>query len=212
MTFEINEVGIAGLSEYAKVPIRFEVSSIFEVELVEDGLGGMLLHERPVAAPSVKDYDAHGEGRPQDWPQEFDIGNWAIFLATQEGRPVGGAAVAYNTAGVNMLEGRQDLAVLWDIRVHPDARGQGIGRALFQRAVTFARERSCSQLKVETQNVNVRACRFYAAQGCRLGAIQRYAYAGEPEVADEVMLLWYLDLQEEETGACTHPSSTQMTT
>lgn len=107
---------------------------------------------------------------------------------------MGGTAVAYNTAGVNMLEGRQDLVVLWDIRVHPDGRGQGIGRALFQRAVTFARERSCSQLKVESQNVNVRACRFYAAQGCRLGAIHRYAYAGEPEVAGEVMLLWYLDL------------------
>ncbi|MFP4344673.1 MAG: GNAT family N-acetyltransferase [Anaerolineales bacterium] len=197
MGFKIAEVGIAGLSEYAKVPICFEVRSIFEVELLEDGLGGMLLHERAVAAASVKDYDALPGGRPEDWPQEFDLRNWAIFLATERGRPVGGATVAYNTAGVNMLEGREDLAVLWDIRVHPDARGRGIGRALFRRAVTFARERSCSQLKVETQNVNVRACRFYAAQGCRLGVIHRYAYAGEPAVADEVMLLWYLDLRKE---------------
>ena len=196
MTFDIAEVGIAGLSEYAKVPIRFEVRSIFEVELVEDGLGGILLHEKGVAEPSVKDYDALPGGRPEDWPEEFDLSNWALFLATERGRPVGAAAVAYNTAGVNMLEGREDLAVLWDIRVHPDARGQGLGRALFQRAVTFAHECNCSQLKIETQNVNVRACRFYAAQGCRLGAIHRYAYAGEPEVADEVMLLWYLDLQE----------------
>ena len=51
-----------------------------------------------------------------------------------------------------------------------------------------------TQLKAETQNVNVAACRFYAAMGCRLGAIHRFAYAGQPHVAGEVMLLWYLDL------------------
>ena len=49
-------------------------------------------------------------------------------------------------------------------------------------------------MKIETQNVNVPACRFYAQQGCHLGAILRYGYAGCPEVAHEAMLLWYLDL------------------
>jgi hypothetical protein len=34
----------------------------------------------------------------------------------------------------------------------------------------------------------------YDSQGCTLGAIHRYAYAAFPDVADEAMLLWYLDL------------------
>ena len=41
---------------------------------------------------------------------------------------------------------------------------------------------------VETQNVNVRACRFYARQGFALGAVNRDAY---PDLPDEVLLLWY---------------------
>jgi ribosomal protein S18 acetylase RimI-like enzyme len=84
--------------------------------------------------------------------------------------------------------------VLWDIRVHPDARGQGIGSELFAEAARWAQAQGCRQLKVETQNVNVQACRFYAKQGCELGGIERYGYAGCAEVSHEAMLLWYLDL------------------
>jgi GNAT superfamily N-acetyltransferase len=90
-----------------------------------------------------------------------------------------------------MLEGRRDLAVLWDLRVAPEARGQGVGAALFQAAEAWAAARGCRQMKVETQNVNVPACRFYASQGCVLGAIHRFAY---PELPHEVQLLWYRDL------------------
>jgi hypothetical protein len=60
--------------------------------------------------------------------------------------------------------------------------------------VDWSRERKCTHLKIETQNVNVPACRFYAKQGCRLGAIDRYGYAGHPQVGHETMLIWYLDL------------------
>jgi hypothetical protein len=49
-------------------------------------------------------------------------------------------------------------------------------------------------MKIETQNVNVAACRFYASMGCELGAINRYGYAGVPAVAHEAMLLWYYKL------------------
>ncbi len=91
-----------------------------------------------------------------------------------------------------MLVQRHDLAVLWDIRVSPDRRGQGIGRA-YSGVQPWA-ERGCTQMKIETQNVNVPACRFYHSQGAGLGEIDRYAYAGHPAVGHEVMLAWYLDL------------------
>ena len=51
--------------------------------------------------------------------------------------------------------------------------------------------RGCRWLKVETQNINVPACRFYAKQGCVLGAIHRFAY---PDYPNEAQLLWYKDL------------------
>ena len=92
-----------------------------------------------------------------------------------------------------MLAGRDDIAVLWDIRVHPDHRRSGIGTALFAEVVKWSRQKSCKYLKIETQNINVPACRFYAKQGCRLGEINRFAYI-EPRVAHEVMLVWYLNL------------------
>jgi hypothetical protein len=51
----------------------------------------------------------------------------------------------------------------------------------------------CRKLKVETQNINVPACRFYASQGCVLAAVNRMAYR-EPQ--DEIQLLWYKDLSD----------------
>jgi ribosomal protein S18 acetylase RimI-like enzyme len=92
-----------------------------------------------------------------------------------------------------MLRGREDISVLWDIRVHPGHRRSGIGTALFIEAVKWSKERNCKYLEVETQNVNVPACRFYVRQGCWLGDIVRFAYS-EPQVAHEVMFIWYLDL------------------
>jgi len=97
-----------------------------------------------------------------------------------------------------MLEGWDDLAVLWDIRVSPAYRRRGIGRALFAEAVRWSRKQGMTTLKIETQNNNVPACKFYAGQGATLGSINRFAYRdalwSHPGVRDEVMLLWYLQL------------------
>jgi len=44
---------------------------------------------------------------------------------------------------------------------------------------------------VETQNINVPACRFYVRMGCALLAINCMAY---PELPGEAQLLWCKDL------------------
>ncbi len=186
----ILEIPPERLPEYDRVPSNFPVRSILEVELVDGGLGGIRLHEVPVAQPYVKDYDV-GE-KPSDWMQQFDLRNWGFFLALQDGTPVGAAAVAFDTTGVFMLERRKDLAVLWDIRVVPEGRGAGI--ALFRYAAAWAKKRGCTQMKIETQNVNVPACRFYWKMGARLGEIHRFGYAAVSHVAHEVMMCWYLEL------------------
>jgi ribosomal protein S18 acetylase RimI-like enzyme len=180
------------LAQYATISIAFEVRSILQPELIEDGLGGILLRERPLEHPYLKNYDV--DESPLAWPHRFNLTNWVVLLAWQNEQLAGGATLATRTPGVHMLAGRDDLAVLWDIRVHPDLRGRGIGRQLVQYTVDLARRRGFSQLKIETQNVNAAACRFYHRCGCRLGEINRYAYAHIPNVAHEVMLIWYLDL------------------
>jgi len=189
MRVEVSEESATVLREYASVSIAFEVSSVFDVADVGEG-GGFVLTERALDAPYVKDYDALGEG-PSRWAEIFDISNWGLLAASEGGRLVGGAAVAFDTPGLDMLEGRRDLAVLWDIRVSPEARGQGVGSALFGAAEAWAEAKGCRRLKVETQNVNVPACKFYMRRGCVLGAVNRSAYPGLP---GETQLLWYKDL------------------
>jgi GNAT superfamily N-acetyltransferase len=206
---EIRVIPPESLSTYAQVPISFTVRSVLRPELVDEGLGGIRLVEEAVETPYIKDYD---EGEPvTTWPERFDMHNWTFFLAEMDGRPVGGATLVFGNPDVDqavgtaaaaaavdnlkadLLEGRTDLAELWDIRVHPDFRGQGVGQRLFQAVVDGARAHGRRLLKIETQNVNVSACRFYARMGARLGAIHRYGYAN-PKYAAETMLLWYKEL------------------
>jgi GNAT superfamily N-acetyltransferase len=187
----IGEESIGRLEQHGEVPIAFLVERVLKVSLPDGGLGGIEFHEMPVETPWVKDYDAiKGEG-PNRWTQRFDVKNWGLIAAHEGGHRVGGAVVAYNTAEVTMLEGPSDLAVLWDIRVRPEARSAGTGTLLFRGAETWARDRGCRTLKIETQNINVPACRFYRRTGCTLGAVNRFAYTDLP---DEVQLIWFKEL------------------
>ncbi len=188
---EIIDIGPDSLESYASIPIAFTVRYIYEVEPVEKGLSGIRLHEVYLDQPYEKDYDRHES--PPDWSKQFDVSNWRFFLATDGVHPVGGATVAYETPGVKMLSGRRDLTVLWDIRVHPEYRGSGIGTALFRRAEGWSRERGCRWMKVETQNINVPACKFYAKMGGTLGEIDVQAYVKDG-LGHETMLVWYLGL------------------
>lgn len=191
---EIREESPSYLEEYARIPIAFEVSRILDLSLRSGGIGGFELVERPLTPTLVKDYDAVPGNHPTDWARRFDLSSWGFLSARLEDECVGGVVIAFDTPGLLMLEDRSDLAVVWDLRVSPHARRKGIGAALFAAAERWAKRRSCRRLKVETQNLNVPACRFYASQGCALGAIHRFAY---PELPEEVQLLWYKDLGEE---------------
>ena len=190
MNFEIQEESMSALIDYARISIAFEVDRVFEISATAGGLGGLSLSERRLGARYVKDYD--GIESPTRWARRFDLSNWGLLTARSEGRRVGGAVIAYDTRGITMLEGRKDLAALWDIRVDAEVRRLGIGRALFHSVEDWATARGCGWLKIETQNVNVAACKFYVKQGCTLGAIHRFAY---PDLPEEAQLLWYKSLR-----------------
>jgi GNAT superfamily N-acetyltransferase len=199
---QIREIRTDALAVYASIPISFMVESVFRIRPLDGGLGGMTLTEEPLEHPYVKDYDANPEEGVVSWGRRFDVSHWLFLVAFDSDVAVGGAAVAMRSPDVHMLQGREGLAVLWDIRVRHDRRGRGIGSALFRRAIKWALGQGCTQLKIETQNTNVPACRFYAGQGCRLVAIDCYAYASAPRVADEAMLVWRLDLRACKAVSC----------
>lgn len=133
----------------------------------------------------MKDYDA-GEG-PAAWAARFDVTNWGLLAAREADLWLGAVVVARDPPGLHMLRGRRDAAVLWDLRVRPEARRRGVGTELFRAAERWAGGHGCRTLLVETQNVNVTACRFYLRMGCTLASIDRLACSDLP---GEVQLVW----------------------
>ena len=161
---------------------------MLDVSRSDGDVNDFVLAERALATAAIKDYDATEGEAPARWSSRFDVSTWGIFAVRSGGRRVGGAVVAFRSPGMDMLEGRDDLAVLWDIRVAPDMRRNGVGTALLRDAESWAATNGAASMKVETQNINVPACRFYSRQGYALRAANRGAYRDFP---DEIQLLWY---------------------
>jgi len=182
---DIRQADVAMVAAIAEIPIAFDVERIFEVERHADG--SLALVAAPVSRPWVKDYDRIEGNAPAGWGEQFDLSNWGLLTAGADGHVIGSVLIAFDTRGLELLEGRRDLAAIWDLRVRPEARRQGIGGALLRAAERWALSKGCSELSVETQNVNVGACRLYAKSGFRLRSADAAAY---PEFPDETQLIW----------------------
>lgn len=189
MNIVIKEVTKEKLVDYVQIPMLKVVNSKLVLKKENQGLGGILLEEIPVKPHII---DLGKEEKPLKWDQLFDISKWGFFIGYDGEQPIAGLTLAYQSPNVRMLDQRNDLTVVWDLRVHPDYKGLGIGKQLIEKATLWAKERNCTQLKIETQNNNVSACHFYAKCGCELGIINQYAYYGDYD--DEVMLIWYKNI------------------
>ena len=178
------------MNEYSRIRCAFEVNTIYDIEFRKNGLEGIFLNELKPENPYVKNYDLYEN--PEDWIKKFEMSRWGIFISKFENvKDAGGVIVACKTKDIILPENRDDAAVIWDIRINPEFRRKGVGKMLFNKAVEFAKEMNCSLIKIETQNTNVPACKFYAEMGCYLGGIRKNMYNEFPE---EYQLLWYYDL------------------
>ena len=187
MSLVIVEEPPARLADYAKVPIGFTVA-----ELLDERAWAALTRDAPFEAVAVsptywKDYDSYPGSHPSAWPQLFDLSRWMILAAYDRECRVGGATVIVDDPQIELLRDCSACALLWDIRVAPYARRQGIGTALLEAVERRAGERGAGNLRVETQDINVPACRFYHAHGFRLERATPGAY---PTLPNEVQLLW----------------------
>ncbi len=188
MSIDIKEETMAALGEYAKVSIAFKVESRYVAVPVRGVDESWRLIKERIDPPWIKDYD--GGEPPTRWLR-WDTSNWRLISAFSGDERVGGAIVVHDSPELDFLEGRNDLAALWDLRVAPEWRGQGVGSMLFEHVVGYAKRVECVELKIETQDINVNACDFYAKQGCRLVNVIPNAYPGWP---DEVEFDWMLRL------------------
>lgn len=186
MSIVVKDETMEALSDYAKVSIAFTVASRYVAVPVGTADGGWELSEEAVDPPWIKDYD--GGEPPTRWLR-WDTSNWQLISAFSGDERVGGAIVVHDSPELNFLEGRDDLAALWDLRVSPAWRRQGVGSMLFEHVVRYAKSVGCVELKIETQDINVNACDFYAKHGCTLSAVIPDAYPGW---LDEVEFNWRL--------------------
>ena len=189
MSITVTEQQAPDWRAYAAIDPRFTVRTVLDARALPDG--SFDLAERAVAAPWEKNYDAIPGQHPTSWPQRFDVSRWIVLLAHEGEELVGGAVVVTDARAVETSGNRDDLAVLWDLRVRPDWRGRGVGSQLFRAAGDASRSRGKRDLVVETQDINASACRFYARMGCALRAVTPGAY---PNLPGEAQFLWALRL------------------
>ena len=109
-----------------------------------------------------------------------------IVTANLSGETVGYVAVSHAW---------NECAEIDEIMISRANRGAGLGRALMDEAVSWAKENGLAIVRLETQSSNVSACRFYERYGFKLGGYDQYLYdALKQSEHSETALFWYLHL------------------
>lgn len=111
--------------------------------------------------------------------------NKAIFFAYGDGELAGQIILSQSWNGYAYMD---------DIAVDSRFRQCGIGRALIQQAIVWAKANELPGIMLETQNTNVAASLFYQHCGFELGGFDRYLYRALDPNSDEIALYWYLFL------------------
>lgn len=104
--------------------------------------------------------------------REFKPGREQCWIAERAGQMIG---------SVFLVDAGDGVAQLRLLYVEPSARGLGVGRALVDGCVTFAREAGYQKLMLWTHTVLGSARRIYAAAGLAITAVEMHSTFGEPE-------------------------------
>lgn len=145
---------------------------------------------KPEPMPWVKDYDALDDAIHL-LPDRHLLDLWLGLVALCDGRIVGTLLAVADDPTYVLPQGADGVWVV-DVRVAPSVQGTGVGRALWSAAEAWAIERGRHTVWVETQDVNVPACRFYRAMGCQAVAVDSDAY---PPELGETRVLWMKRLE-----------------
>lgn len=117
-----------------------------------------------------------------DYRAYIDHPDQVVFLAYVDGRIAG---------EIRLRRNWNRYAYIEDLVVDVHYRGRGVGQALIDRAVEWAKEKQLPGVMLETQDNNVAACRLYARCGFELGGFDRLLYQGSDPATEEIALYWY---------------------
>lgn len=117
-----------------------------------------------------------------DYSDYIDNRDRAIYLAYSEEKAIGQIIIRKHW---------NKYAIIEDLRVDISYRKQGIGRRLIGHAKEWAKQRRLAGLTLETQNNNIRACKFYESCGFHLGGFDQKLYKGISDDTSEVALYYY---------------------
>lgn len=81
-----------------------------------------------------------------------------------------------------------------DIAVSSEFRGIGIGKSLLQTAISWAKSGELCGIMLETQDLNISACRFYKKCGFKIGGVDTMLY-GNFENSHEKAIFWYMKFE-----------------
>lgn len=111
-------------------------------------------------------------------------GDLALFLAKEGDACLGYIALEKDFMGWAYVE------ILEVAAAH---RGKSVGTALIQKAVRWAKELGAAGLRLEAQDSNLMACRFYLKQGFQIGGVNTLRYHTLPAPKNqEAAVLFYL--------------------
>jgi len=158
---------------------RCDNSFTVEAELCLAAEDGRISYTVRPVTPYVKRYG------PEAFDAQAYVGkpDHAAWLAYVDGRLAGQILVH---------EHWNRLAIVWDIAVDPPFRCQGVGRRLIEQAIQWAGARGLPGVMLETQNINVPACRLYESCSFVLGGFDACLYRGIMPGTREIALFWYL--------------------
>ncbi|MGA9288738.1 MAG: GNAT family N-acetyltransferase [Anaerobacillus sp.] len=115
-----------------------------------------------------------------DWSQYIRSEEKALFLAYQNNVCIG---------QVRIIRDQNRFCYIENIATVKEYRQHGIGNQLLNQAEEWAKKHQLIGMSLETQDDNLRACRFYVNQGFILGGADTLKQSVNPTI--ETTLYWY---------------------
>ena len=175
MQITIRELDHDNLQDVNKCDGTFTVHS----KLVLHAADGVISY----SVVSIEPYQKRYIFEEKDYPSYIGNPDKTVYFAYIEGQLAG---------QIDVSKHWKAYAWIGDFFVDLEFRRHGIGHAMMEKAVDWAKARNLPGIMLETQDVNVQACRFYENFGFRLYGFDTYLYKGWNPATNEIALFWYL--------------------
>jgi streptothricin acetyltransferase len=184
MQIEIKQLNAGNLHDVNQCDGSFTVNSHLELSMEH----GKLISSAFPVPPYKKEFPI----------EEMDVHSFlnnsekAIFLACVDGKLAG---------QIDVVKWWNGYAYVNAFAVNTEFRRHGVGLALLQKTIEWARGNQFPGVMLETQNNNVAACALYKKCDFELSGFDRYLFKGLDPETREVALFWYLLFDEGEKYA-----------